>query len=709
MTQRSHIRLVILQVLVLSLVVTLFGRLWYLQVMASERYQRAAADNRLRELVTPATRGLIIGSDGATLVTNRTALVVSVSRSDLLRQPDEGEAVLRRLADTLEGITYQGLKERIQLCDEDVPQPCWNGSPYAPIPVTDQASTSAALQIMERREAFPGVTAEIQPVRTYPSSKGVNAAHVLGYLGPVSQAELEERRGAGADAAFAFGALVGRSGLEQEYDAALRGHPGLTTVAVDHLGRVTSKATVDPPTPGNHLVTSINAELQNVVERELHNAIERARGTWDDNTHRNFEGDAGAAVVLDVRTGHVLAMANYPSYDPSVWVGGISQNQYGKLTSGRSNYPLVPRATQGEFAPASTFKIISTAAAAKEGFPLNGDYSCPAAVSVGGQTFNNYIPSNMGNMDFAGALRLSCDTVYYQIAYQMWLRQGGNDPEKGVEDPILKMAKGFGLGRPSGIDLPTESDGQIADREFKRDRWKRMKDYWCRMAKVGFPDVAKDDPARASYLKTLMHENCLDGDRYRAGDAVIQSIGQGETTVTPLQLAVAYAALANGGTLWEPRIGRAVMSPTGRVVKTIEPERAGQVPIGDGVLRYIRTALASTSVSGTAAGVFAGFPLDEIPVGAKTGTGEVYGKQTTSWFATFAPADKPRYAVVMMVSQGGFGSTTSGPSVRKIYEAIFGVTGAGIRPDKAIFPDGPPKELPEIRDDGTVVGPEDGP
>jgi penicillin-binding protein 2 len=291
----------------------------------------------------------------------------------------------------------------------------------------------------------------------------------------------------------------------------------------------------------------------------------------------------------------------------------------------------------------------------------------------------------------------------------MWLRDGGLTPVKDPKDPMVTMAKRYGLGKPTGLDVPGERPGRIADRRWKRAYWEATRDYYCAKAKIGYPEVAKEDPERADFLERLSKENCLEGYVFRAGDAVNFSIGQGDTTVTPLQLARVYAAVANGGTLFEPHVGKAIVRPDGRVVRRIKPKVTGKLPVRREVLDYLRDALRSVTENGTGRGPFerAGFPLDKIPVASKTGTGEVYGKQTTSWFASYAPADRPRYAVVMMVSQGGTGSGTSGPAVAEIYKALFGVRDDGtIDPRTAILPRSvPPARLPKVRRDGTVVVP----
>jgi penicillin-binding protein 2 len=699
MSRSTQARLIILQVLVLSLVATLFTRLWYIQAVVGDRYEAAASENRVREVVTPAMRGMILDDVGRPLVRNRSRMVGSVSRTELLRQPDKGEAVLRRLASVL-GEKYETLNLRIRPCGPGVGKPCWNGSPYQPVPVSDGADVETALQVLERREEFPGVTAELVGTRDYPAPHGAQAAHLLGYLQTANEQEMAAQEARGLlDPKLRAADLVGRAGLEKQYDSVLRGTPGVTRVAVDHLGRVTGTVDETPSIPGNHVVTTIDAKVQAVAEKELEEAMERARTT--DFRGRRYKADSGAVVVMDVRTGRIVAMASYPTYDPAVWVGGISPEDYKRLLSEKANVPLLSRAFQGGGGPpGSTFKPVSAAAAAEAGFSLNSTYPCPSSLTIGNRAFKNFESQAYGAITLARAIEVSCDTVFYGIGHRMWLRDGGSSPVPKPKDPMQRMAKEFGLGQRTGIDLPSESPGRIADRDYKQRYWEQTKDASCRRAKTGYPELAKEDPARKRFLEQLAKENCLEGNRWRAGDAVNFSIGQGDTLVTPLQLARAYAAIANGGTLWRPQVAKAVVSADGKVVKTFKPEATGKLPVSKKTLDYIQKALVGVTTRGSSAWRFTDFPLDEFPIASKTGTSEGFGKDPSSWFATYAPADKPQYAIVMTVSQGGTGSGTSAPSVRKIYEAIFGIGQQPALPNRK-----PPEKLPTIRPDGTTRPP----
>jgi penicillin-binding protein 2 len=397
-------------------------------------------------------------------------------------------------------------------------------------------------------------------------------------------------------------------------------------------------------------------------------------------------------------------MASYPSYDPRVWLGGISGTELAALSDPAAGTPLVSRATQGQFPPASTFKVISLPAAVQSGYDLNGSYPCTSSYQVGSRAFHNYESEAYGTIDLHKAIVVSCDTIFYKFAYETWLRLGGTSATSDAKDPFVAMAKAFGLGKQTGIDLPDDSAGRIPDRAWKQSYWEQTKSYYCTKARTGFPEVAGTDPGRAAFLTQLARENCADGNVFRGGDAANFAIGQGDVTASPLQMARVYAAIANGGTLWTPHLAKAVVSPSGAVVQRFAPKAAGRVPITPEVMSFMQSALRGVVTQGTASQAFAGFP---VPVSGKTGTGEVYGKQATSWFSSYAPATNPQYAVVVVVSQGGTGATTSAPAVRDIYSAIYGVQGDKVVPGAAALPGGtPPAGLPAIRADGTIVTPE---
>lgn len=699
MSERSNLRLLVLAVLVASLLGTLIARAFYLQILEGRQYRAAISSNTEREIVEPAVRGLILDQAGRPLVNNRTSVVVTVDRQTLAAEKDDGDAVIRRLAAMLD-TTPAKIRDRLAPCGTEGAKPppvCWNGSAYQPVPVAKDVDTQTALTIMEKRRDFPGVSASLDAIREYPAPFNVNAAHILGYLGPVTEEQLNAQGDSNAPDRLRRTDEVGRTGLEAEYDKILRGVPGIRHVAVDTAGRVTSTVDEVAPKPGEYLVSTIDAKLQSIVEAQLLAAVRRAQA-------QGYGGKSGAAVVVDVQTGRILAMASYPTYDPSIWIGGVSKKQYKELVA---NDALASNAYQGQFAPGSTFKVVSTAGAAKDKMNLYGIYNCPSSVTVGGQKFNNYESSAYGPISLTRALEVSCNTVFYGIAKRMWQEEGGPDAGVDAPNPIAEAATAFGLGSDTGIDLPGEASGVVASRQFKYDNWEKKKDTWCRNAEQGYPETRKTNPKLADYFTALDKENCTDGYQWRAGDALNAAIGQGDTTVTPLQMAMVYATIANGGKLYQPQVAKGVVSADGTVSQEFPPILKGRVDVPKSAIKFLRNSLPGVTTDGSGKTPFLGFPLKKIPVASKTGSAQVTGnKASTSWFASYAPANNPKYAIVMMVTEGGTGSKTSGPSVRKIYEALFGVRGSSVYPGKSVLAgDAPQPGLPAVRPDGSVAIP----
>ena len=418
--------------------------------------------------------------------------------------------------------------------------------------------------------------------------------------------------------------------------------------------------------------------MQAVVEQQLEQTIKTARKTFDKVTHKNYVADSGAVVVMDAKNGRVVAMAGAPTYNPKVWVGGITSKQLGRLYSAKADNPLLFRATQGQFAPGSTWKPIMTTGALNNGFSPSTRLDCSSGFQVGNRWFKNYESASYGSIGFDRALQISCDTFFYRVGYRFWQKYGTDEGDVNAKDPLVKTAKLYGFGKPTGIDLPGEASGRIADRHWKRAYWEANKSYYCKIGKKPGND----------FLHVFAREFCVDGYAYRAGDAVNYVIGQGDTLVTPLQSARAYAALANGGTLYEPRVAKAIVGPNGKVIRKIKPAKVGRVKLSTKSLRYVDQALLGTAKTGTTAWKFIDFPLDKVHIRSKTGSAEVHGKQSTSWVASY---DK-NYVVLMMVTQAGTGSGTSGPGRpqdlggalrRQGHEGRHRQGGAARRPDAA--------------------------
>ena len=694
---RSRLRLVVIQALVFSLFATLLVRLYYLQVVSGEEYAAQAASQSIREIVVQPQRGLIVDDMGRPLVTNRTSWVVSIDRGTLAKlSEDEQRALLHRVTQVTD-VSVTRIHRLLTTCGEEksVVGDCWNGSPFQPVPIAVDVPEPMALRVLEQPEDFPGVTAEQQSLRDYPAPYGINAAHLLGYLSPVTGEEYDKAQEDG-DKSVNGASVVGRAGVEKEYDAWLRGMPGYTQVEVDSMGRVIGDEDDVAAQPGDTLVTSIDAQVQSVVEQQLALTIQTARQTRDEVTGRNYEADSGAAIVMEADTGRIVAMASQPTYDPSVWVGGISKKELSGLYSKKAGEPLLSRATQGQFAPGSTWKPFMTAGALTNGYSTDTRLNCSSSLRVGNRDFKNYESGAYGFISFAQALEVSCNTFFYRVGYDFWQRFGSDVDDVNAKDPLVAEAKAFGFGSRTGVDLPSEAPGRIADRTWKRDYWKSMRSYYC-----GIADKPQG-PETSDFIYLFAHEFCVEGNAYRAGDAVNFAIGQGDTIVTPLQLARGYAAIANGGTLYEPRVAKAIVSPDGQVLKNIPPKKVGTVDVPKSVLGYIDEALQGVTRQGTMAWRMDGFPVEQVRVRSKTGSAEVYGKQTTSWVASYSDD----YVVVMMVSQGGTGSGTSGPAVRAIWESLYGIAGEEVVPgNAAITGTVPPADLPTFMDDGSILPP----
>ncbi|MFU8841028.1 MAG: penicillin-binding protein 2 [Nitriliruptoraceae bacterium] len=652
----SVLRLTFLAVVIITLFVALFARLWFLQVLAGDRYVELADSNRLRTVVTEAPRGSILASDGSELVRNRPALAISADRQVLLDaagEPvdDEAGRVIERLAVLLE-------LEQDEVLTRLASQ---RRSPFRPVPVAIDVTPEMVFAIQEQRELFPGVVAETLPVREYPRDD--LAAHLVGYLGEISQDEL--LRPAFAD--YRGGDLVGRSGLEQSYEADLRGTAGQRVLVVNARGDVLDVQRDREPIQGNDLVTHLDRELQEAVERLLVDGIETSRLVGS-NDGRPLPSTAGSAVVLEVATGAVLAMASYPSYDPREFVGGVSADYYRDLLDPDNEQPLVNRVISGLYPPGSVFKTVSGAAMIEAGHVTpRGLVECTPAFEVGGNTYRNWNRGvNEGMMDLPVALLRSCDTYFYDLAFTQWLTEERSDDPDEV---MVRVGERFGFGLRLGIDLPSEAAGRVPGREWRREYWLANRDSYCRAADVATP---------GSYAQELYRDLCQFGAAWRGGDAINSSIGQGDVLATPLQVAASYQAIANGGVMLRPQLGARIVSPDGEVVRELEPEVIGDLGVSDQTMAALTEGLERVVMDprGTGFSAFTGFPLDQLPVAGKTGTAEIRPKVPYAWFVAYAPANDPEIVVAVNVEQGGGGSQTAAPIARNIFAHYFGIVDA---------------------------------
>jgi penicillin-binding protein 2 len=546
---------------------------------------------------------------------------VTVDRSAL---PDsEKERVLSRLAELLQ-LDAVELGERME-----------DRKYYAfqPIPIAFDVPQSVASYIGEHQEDLPGVSYVPGSVREYPYKN--LGAHLLGYTGEISSEQLELPRFKD----YNQGALIGKAGVEAVYEEDLQGVEGLVKYEVNAQGDIIRPLGPREPVPGDDLVLSIDAGVQRVTQRSLREGMEQARNIFD-REDGYLKAGGGAALVMDPRNGQVLAMASFPTFDPATFIGGITQKEFKRLIGEGSNSPLYNRAIQSALPPGSTFKPFVAAAAVQERITnLNAYTPCPSEFGPlpndpTETTFGNWQDVDRPPLNLAEALIESCDTVFYEFGHEFYKRR----VTRG--EVFQKHLERFGFGRPTGVDLPNENPGLIPDREYK-EKTSRTNQY---VEPVWFP-----------------------------GDDIIMAIGQGLVQVSPIQLATAMSAIANGGTIWQPHLGLRVQKADGDVVRQIKAKKLGRLPFSKNVLGYIRDSLARVTSSGTAAGAFAGFPLSQYSVAGKTGTAEMPPRQDFSWFAAMTPANGAKYVVVAMVEEGGHGSSTAAPIVRAIIEGLYGI------------------------------------
>jgi penicillin-binding protein 2 len=646
---RTRTRMKVLAGLVVFMFGALTTRLWFLQVLAAQQFSKEADQNQVRLVPIEPLRGQILDRNGVVLVGNRASTVVLVERRALQGQED---AVLYRLSNLLH-VPVPDLLDRLNSV---------RYLPYQPVPVAEDVPKEQIFYIREHPRDFPGVSYELAALRDY--TNGDLAAQLLGYVGEISQEQL-------ADPAFKStykpGETVGKSGIEATYERYLYGTRGIREIQVNAKGQVLNENfNTDAPKDGDNVVLSIDSGVQRLAEQSLRLGMGVARQTIEKNSGQ-LKATGGAVVVMDPRNGQVLAMASNPTYDPAIWNGGLSTAEAHTVglcglrdpgcTPGGHNFPLLNRAIQASYPPGSTFKPFVALSALKDHYATQkGTYACPAEYTAPGDTsgtvFHNWNPVNSGYIPLSQALVISCDTVFYGLGWRYWVtyyRSIHSDNPKPNE-LLQNDLTGMGFGGPTGIDLPAELSGRVPTPEFKDALVKRE------------PQIFHPDERR-----------------WLPGDYINMSIGQGFMLVTPMQLASAYSAIANGGTIWAPRVGLRVQNPDGSPAGKIPARSLGKLPLSRKNVLFIRSALTGVPERGTAASVFSGFPLSQIPVAGKTGTADIAGKQPFSWFACMAPANNPRYVVVVMVEQGGHGATTAAPIARHILEALFHLPISNIR------------------------------
>jgi len=647
---RMQVRVVGLAALVSVLFAILTFKMWHLQILTAEEYQNFAQATQTRSVKVAAQRGVIYDRNGTILANNQPGLSVTIVPDAIER------GKLAELADLLNA----DQKTILSRYDAAIA----SGDRYGPMLVKENATREDIVYVSERTEEYPGLVVNDDYIRNYPN--GELAAHVVGYTGAVNQEELDS---GGLFSGVDQDAVVGKGGVELSYEPELRGEAGKKEYEVDALGRQVALRTAEgkrydgegegipelgrparttDPTPGKDLTLSLDLGLQKTVEKELEAAMQRAR------EEGGTSGTGGAALALDAKSGQVLAMSSRPDFDPQMFVGGIigeeEVRRYEQLNSEEAGAPFTDRSTYGAYPAASTFKPFTGLAGLQSGAigpatTVSDTGACwrPTGTSWGcWQSWRENSPKYQylgphGTQNYAQALMDSNDKFFYQVADWMWNRTDN-------QDALPEYLQQFGFGQRTGVDLPGESAGRVPTREWQEQT-----------------GATEDDKM------------------WTVGRWVNMAIGQGDLLTTPLQLARGYAAIANGGTLVTPHVGKELRDQDRTMDEKVAPEPMGNLGVDPSYLQEtLRGLRMVVGPGGTAENAFAGTSLKAV---GKSGTGERWGRDQINWFVGWDESRSDPVVVVVMIEGGGAfeqgSELTAAPAVRNILESYYGTGGGG--------------------------------
>lgn len=626
-------RQLVMALVIISMFSALFVRLYYLQVLTSETYEAQATSVSRRTVLVPPQRGRILDRNGVVLAENRLVGQVSIDKlifEALIPDPERRFEALGQLASLLN-------------INADELRTAYN-DPWAqrllPVIVATDVDEQTLILIKERDAEFPGVTAAQIPVRVYPLDRV--ASHILGYVGPIPAGELAIRDGYLPNDQF------GRAGVELVFESDLRGTAGELVFEVDRRSQVMSNLPGTEPIAGDDIYLTIDVELQQFTEQALKEALLSAQKNISEDSDENFPAPAGSIVVLDSRDGSILSMASFPDYNPNNFIGGIDKSVWNEIRDPRSYAPLNNRAIQGLYSPGSVFKLVSAMAGLESGIINRGTVIYDDGVyeiekCEGRCSYQNAGGAGLGWVGLPDSLTRSSDWYYYAIGARIQL-----ELPLGEDQIIQDIAREFGLGSATGVQLPFEQRGFIPSRDTRIERNKENPE--------AFPN-----------------------DGWFAGDNTILAIGQGELVVTPLQLAVMYAAFANGGSHYEPNVVGRVTTRTGDLVRELGPRERNVIEFGSYYDDLLTGFRGVTRSRGTAKTAFAAYPQSLLSVAGKTGTAQVDGesiatgldKEDTAVFVGFGPVNNPKYVVVVLLEESGFGGDAAAPAARAIFEKLI--------------------------------------
>jgi penicillin-binding protein 2 len=667
-TPQLALRVAVFGGVALALFAIVFFRLWYLQVLSGDKYLAQATVNRVRELRIQAPRGKIVDRDGNVIVRNRQAVVVQLDPAKLPQEERDlaakwGQDVGRRAArpkgkrgeqiripaipTAALRVRYRRLGSVLNTSATAIHRQVVRSLvvvPYSAVRVKTDVPQSVLAYISERPERFPGVKVEQTYLRDYPQGK--LAAQLLGTVNEISPTQLKESRYRGVKQ----GTIVGQSGLERSYDRYLRGVDGVQRVQVDAFGRPipSNKLRRVEPIAGQRLRLSLDLGLSQTGDRALSGPL-------------NAGNHPGAYVALDPRSGEVLAMGSNPTFDPALLTKTLTQKRYDALFGDNAGAPAFNRAMQGGYPTASTFKAI-TALASLDAKLIGPNTSVDdgGCVQVYEQKRCNANDQAYGSVDMARALQVSSDVYFYKLGVAAWQKGGTSDLI------IQNWARRLGFGRPTGIDLPGEGQGIVPDPAWRKDI--NATELRCRKKK-------HIDQGANVFAAGALGCGISDLRDYNGGDTVNLATGQGDLVATPLQLAVAYGAIENGGKVVTPHVGLEIESDRGELIQRIQRDPARRIHIDEAARQVVASGLhkAASEAGGTSADVFAGWPQDKYPIYGKTGTAERGVKQDQSWYVAYVPDAKRPIVVAVTVEEGGFGAATAAPIARLLLSQYYGV------------------------------------
>ncbi len=653
------------------------ARLWHFQIVQGAVYRIKADRNRYRLVNIEAPRGVIYDRNYNVLARNRPAFTVGIVPADLPEDETEREqvyALLSRLLGIPASIKQEELAQTakggvLSLADPTVASQPPRGiqemveaeehNIYELVPIKTNVDREVAFFIEEEHLNLPGVQVKLEPIRQY--LNGPLAAHVLGYVGHIPAETVEEYVAQG----YNQNDQVGLTGVELTFESELRGISGRKHVEVDVAGReVRTVGKPEPALAGHNLALTIDLDLQRAMESALQRAMDLSGA------------ESGVTIAMNPHSGEILGLVSLPTYDNNLFASGITIEEYRRLSSD-PNHPLVNHAIGGQYPPGSTFKVIPAAAIIQEGvvrpdtifwcegmlwlpnklFPDNPDLA---------QGFRCWAEEGHKRVNFLSAIAQSCDIYFYQVT-------GGYGDFEGLGlERLVQYARLFGLGEPTGIDLPGESAGLVPT-----SKWKRL----------------------------TYSESWFTGDTYN------MAIGQGFVLATPLQMLNVAAVMANGGTLYRPQLVHQVIDAEGRILRTVQPEVIRRLPLPEDTLNLVRQGMRIAVTSGTAQ--LANLP--HVSVAGKTGTAEFPGPRdregnlpTHAWFIAFAPFEDPKIALVVFVAGGGEGSEIAVPVAAEILSHYFPppeeAAPESTAPIPTPQPAAPPPPLPAAPDDGGQQG-----